>query len=157
MRCYTRWGYDSWMPLLGIWLLVVSQQRILGPVCWWFQETWRKRNWVANSCDICGIPATWIFWVKGKRWNTQPKRDSWSPAQGMKENKGASFTSGACTYCTVVVLSFWKTIRSVPMMCQWCWTTVTTVKYFKVVGILGYFDHKKHSWQLTRLARMFLW
>ena len=45
------------------------------------------RNWVANSCDICGIPATWIFWVKGKRWNTQPKRDSWSPAQEWRKTK----------------------------------------------------------------------
>ena len=159
LRCYTGWGYDSWMPLLGIWLLVVSQKATMGFWCGcWFQETSRNKDVKSfDSCGTCG--KIWILWVKVQRWNTSAKERILVTCSGMKENKGASFTSGACTYCTVVFFSYWDhkiPVETMIMKCLWCvngirlrWLRSSFSKFFKQIVIL---KHKK-GWRQNQMRQ----
>ena len=120
---------------------------------WWFL---RKQRWgfgvavdskklqetkmwrVFDSCGTCG--KIWILWVKVQRWEThQPKRESWSPAQEWRKTKALRLhqalapTALLCFSLTETIRSCWNDDNEVSMMCQWYQTTVTPVKFFKVL------------------------
>jgi len=56
LRCYTGWGYDSWMPLLGIWFLVVSQKATMGV----FGVLLIPRN--LKKQDVKSCDSQWHLW-----------------------------------------------------------------------------------------------